>query len=105
MRKVKRVDVVLQGNEGEYLFFDHHDDIDWSDVRITVTSGRIFWQLRTRVWYTWETRNGHQGELGAGESVAVRSVPSTKYDGDTELSISSLANNTSVHLLYVSVDD
>lgn len=92
-----------QGNNGQRIFDQTHNDIDESTIDVTCNTGSCEIHLDERIWWTWKRRNDWTLSAGGRTNVTVE-VDSSWYDGDHRLFVIATAANTGCDVSFSSTD-
>lgn len=93
----------FQGNNGDRIYQDQHNDIDFSVIDVRCRSGSCRVTLEEAIWYSWVNRLD-QALSGGGRINQTVEVDSDWYDGDHRLIVVATSNGTSVDVNFESTD-
>jgi hypothetical protein len=93
----------MQGDAGQRLYTNTHNDIDESTIEVRCRSGSCRVMLEEAIWYTWVNRLNR--DLAAGGCIIETvEVDSAWYDGDHRLIVTATADGTTATIDFTSTD-
>jgi hypothetical protein len=92
-----------QGNNGDRIYQDQHNDIDFSVIDVRCRGGSCRVTLEEAIWYSWVNRLDQNLNADGRVNQTVE-VDSDWYDGDHRLIVIATSDGTSVDVNFESTD-